>query len=79
MPESLRLHRWGAARGIAFAVLVVVWFFLAHVADAVDAPGHLLDVYDDPGVRAQAFAGTLVLALAAVCFIGFLADLVGVP
>ena len=78
MPESLRLHRWGAAGGIAFALLVVVWFFLTHVPAAVDAPNHILDVYDEPGVRAQAFAGTLVLAVAALCFVGFLGDLVTV-
>jgi hypothetical protein len=78
MPESLRLHRWGVAGGIAFALLVVVWVFLTHVPAAVDAPDHVLDVYDEPGVRAQAFAGTLVLAVAGLCFVGFLADLVTV-
>lgn len=76
MPESLRLHRWGVAGGIAFALLVVVWSLLTHVPAAVDAPDHILDVYDEPSVRAQAFAGTLVLAVATLCFIGFLADLV---
>ena len=57
---------------------MVVWVFLTHVPAAVDAPDHILDVYDEPGVRAQAFAGTLVLAVAALCFVGFLADLVTV-
>lgn len=76
MPESLRLHRWGVAGGIAFALLVVVWSLLTHVPAAVDAPDHILDVYAEPSVRAQAFAGTLVLAVATLCFIGFLADLV---
>jgi len=78
MPESLRLHRWGSAGGFAFALLVVVWFFLTHVPSAFDAPDHVLDVYDEPSVRAQAFAGTLVLAVAALCFVGFLGDLVTV-
>lgn len=76
MPESLRLPRWGVAGGIAFALLVVVWSLLTHVPAAVDAPDHILDVYAEPSVRAQAFAGTLVLAVATLCFIGFLADLV---
>jgi hypothetical protein len=76
MPESLRLHRWGVAGGIAFALLVIVWSLLTHVPAAVDAPDHILDVYAEPSVRAQAFAGTLVLAVATLCFIGFLADLV---
>lgn len=78
MPDSLRLHRWGVAGGIAFALLVVGWFLLTHVPAAVDAPDHILDVYDEPRVQAQAFAGTLVLAVAALCFVGFLADLVTV-
>lgn len=76
MPESLRLHRWGVAGGIAFALLVVAWSLLTHVPAAVDAPDHILEVYAEPSVRAQAFAGTLVLAVATLCFIGFLADLV---
>lgn len=78
MPQPVRLHRWGAAGGIAFALLVVVWVFLTHVPAAVDAPDHILEVYDEPSVRAQAFAGTLVLAVAALCFVGFLGDLVAV-
>lgn len=78
MNESLRLHGWGAGGGVAFALLVVAWIVLTQVPAAVDAPNHILDVYDKPGVQAQAFAGTLVLALAAVCFTGFLADLVSV-
>lgn len=76
MPESLRLHTWGAASGIAFAVLVVVWGFLAQLPQAVDAPNHILDVYEDPGPRAQAVAATFVLALAAAGFLAFLGDLV---
>jgi len=76
MPESLKLHRWGVAGGIAFALLVVVWSLLTHLPAAVDAPDHILDVYAEPSVRAQAFAGTLVLAVATLCFIAFLADLV---
>lgn len=76
MPESLRLHRWGVAGGVAFALLVVVWAVLTHVPAAVDAPDHVLDLYDEPRVRAQAFAGALVLAVSAPCFVGFLADLV---
>ncbi len=78
VPESLRLHKWGAAGGIAFVLLVVVWVFLAQVPAAFDAPNHILDVYDEPSVRAQALAGTLVLAVAALCFVGFLGDLVTV-
>lgn len=76
MPGSLRLHRWGAAGGVTFALLVVAWVALTRVITAVDAPNHVLDVYDDPSIRAQAFVGTLVLAIAAVCFLAFLSDLV---
>jgi len=74
--EPPRLHRWGAAGGIAFSLLAFAWVVLVQVGDVVDAPNHILDVYADSGVRAQTFAGTLVLVLATVCFLGFLADLV---
>lgn len=76
MPGSLRLHRWGAGGGVSFALLVVAWAALARVTAAVDAPDHILDVYDDPRTRIQAFVGILVLAIAAVCFLAFLSDLV---
>ncbi len=78
MNESLRLHKWGAAGGIAFALLVVVWVFLAQVPAVFDSPGNILDVYAEPSVRVQAFVAPLVLAVAALCFVGFLGDLVTV-
>ncbi len=71
-----RLHRWGAAGGIAFSLLAFAWAFLVQIGDVLDAPNHILDVYAGSGARAQAFAGTLVLVVATLCFIGFLADLV---
>jgi len=74
--EPLRLHRWGAAGGMAFSLLAVLWTVLVHLGDVVDAPNHVLDAYADSGVQAQAFAGALVLVLATVCFLGFLTDLV---
>lgn len=76
MPGSLRLHRWGSAGGVTFALLVVVWVALTRAIAAIDAPNHVLDVYDDPSVRVQTFIATLVLAIAAVCFLAFLSDLV---
>lgn len=76
MPGSLRLHRWGSAAGVTFALLVVVWVALTRAITAIDAPNHVLDVYDDPSIRVQAFVGTLVLNIAGVCFLAFLSDLV---
>lgn len=63
-------------RGFAFALLVAAWVAMTRVTTAVDAPDHILDVYDETSIQVQAFVGTLVLAIAAVCFLAFLSDLV---
>lgn len=76
VPGSPRLHRWGSAGGVAFVLLVVAWVALTRVIAATDAPNHVLDMYDDPSIRLQTFIGTVVLAIAAVCFLAFLSDLV---
>ncbi len=59
-------------------LLVVVWVFLAQVPAVFDSPGNILDVYAEPSVRVQAFVAPLALAVAALCFVGFLGDLVTV-
>lgn len=71
----MSLHRAGPICGLLFAPLYAAFTFIPELPEASYSDERVLDLYRDPGSSGAILLGSLLMAVAGVVFMVFLADL----
>ena len=71
----MSLHRVGPICGLLFLPLYAATHFVPELPEASDSDAYVLELYTDPGKAGLILLGSLLLAVAGVVLLVFLADL----
>jgi hypothetical protein len=75
MEEAMSLHRVGPICGLLFLPLYAAFTFIPELPVATDSDAAVLGLYTDPGKAELIMLGSLLMAVAGVVLLVFLADL----